>query len=139
LPPQLTISLDEYNALVASKAQADQETAKVRKQLEIAKGVSSDERVARVTKFARHCLEVARFAVANCPPEMIKGWPYQALRGMCDTIESLPDFSTNDRDMAIDLRGFAADCEEHELRRRGVEHPKRQVIVPPVDGTAHDV
>jgi hypothetical protein len=135
---KVELTLGELQELQGAKALAEQETAEIKRQLETAKGVDGDERVAKVSKFARHCLEIARFAIANCPPEVIKGWPYEALRGLCDTIDALPDFSTSDRDMAIDLRSFAAYCEEHELRRRGVVAPKR-IVVPPVDEAAHDV
>jgi hypothetical protein len=135
---KVEMTLGELQELQGAKAKAEQETAEVRKQLEIAKSISGDERVAKVTAFARHCLTVARFAIANCPPEVIKGWPYESVRGLCATIDSLPDFSTVDRDMAIDLLSFAADCEEHELRRRGVVAPKR-ITVPPVDKAAHDI
>lgn len=133
-PITLSLSLEDYNALLAAKSRAEQETAAVKQELEIAKGVNGDERVAKMTTFARHCLTIARFAVANCPPEMIKGWPYKALRGLCETIDVLPDFSTSDRDMAIDLLGFATECEEHDLRRR-----LKHIEMPPVDKAAHDV
>lgn len=133
--PTLSISLEEWNAALAAKQQAFEETVAVRKELEIAKGVNGDERVAKVTTFARHCLTIARFAVANLPPETIKRWPYDSLRGLANTIECLPDFSTDDRDMAIDLLDFARHCEELELRRRG-EVPVVQL--PPVDTGAHD-
>jgi|SRR5215469_14386771 len=136
----LTLSMEDYNNLQAAKAKAEQETFEALKQLEIAKGVDGDARVAKIAKFARHCLEIARFAVANCPPEAIKGWPYEDLRALCATIEALPDYGPNDQSMAMDLLEFAADCEERELFRRGVAQPKRQVVkLPPVDTSAHDV
>jgi len=132
----LTLSLEDYNNLQQAKSAAEQETAAVRKELEIAKGVSGDERVAKVTAFARHCLTLARFAVANCPPTEIKGWPFEVLRKLADTIDVLPDYSLDDRDLAIDLRAFARDCEELELHRRGRD--ARAVAIPPVDTSAHD-
>jgi hypothetical protein len=119
-PITLTLSMEDYNALLAAKQQANEETAEVRRQLEAAKFVDGDARVVSVTKFARDCLTIARFAVANLPPEMIKSWPYEALRRVAETMETLPDFGISDRDMAIDLLAFARDCEAHELRRRGI-------------------
>ena len=117
-PITLQLSLEDYNAMQAAKTKAEQETAEVRKELEAAKFVDGDERVAKVTAFAREALTVARFAVANLPPEMIRSWPYQALLRLAETIGDLPDCSINDRDMAIDLIAFARDCETHEIRRR---------------------
>ena len=122
-PITLQLSLDDYNAMQLAKTKAEEETAKVRKELEAAKFVDGDERVAKVTAFAREALTVARFAVANLPPEMIRSWPYEALLRLAETINDLPDCSINDRDMAIDLAAFARDCEAHEIRRRAEPRP----------------
>jgi hypothetical protein len=124
-PITLQLSLDDYNAMQSAKTKAEQETAEVCKELEAAKFVDGDERVAKVTAFAREALTVARFAVANLPPEMIRSWPYQALFKIAETINDLPDCSINDRDMAIDLAAFARDCEAHEIRRRAEPRPTR--------------
>lgn len=124
----LNLSLQEYNDLQAAKTRAEAETAEVRAQLEAAKFINGDERVAKVTAFARDCLTLARFAIANCPPEMIRGWPYEELRRIADTIDVLPDYSLSDRDMSIDLHSFARDCEAHEIRRRA--EPKSTKLTP---------
>lgn len=134
---KVEMTLGELQELQGAKTRAEQETAELRKELEIAKSVDGDERVAKVTAFARHCLTIARFAVANLPPETIKRWPYDALRALCATIDVLPDYSINDRDMAIDLLAFARDCEALELQRRGID--KRAITIPPIDTAAHDV
>jgi hypothetical protein len=134
---KIEMTLGELQELQGAKTRAEQETADVRKLLEIAKGIDGDERVAKVTAFARHCLTIARFAIANLPPETIKRWPYEALRSLCNTIDVLPDFSTQDRDMAIDLLGFASECEKLELFRLGRD--RQPIVMPPVDTTAPDV
>jgi len=135
-PITLTLSLEDYNALQLAKQQALEETAEVRRQLEAAKFVDGDARVAVVTRFARDCLTVARFAVANLAPELTRGWPFEALRRIADTIDVLPDYTLQDRDMAIDLRSFARECEQHEIRRHATG---REISMPPVDKSAPDV
>jgi hypothetical protein len=127
--PTLTLSMDDYNALLAGKAKAEQETAEALKQLEQAKFVDGDARVARVTAFARDCLTLAQFAVANCPPEMIKGWPYDTLKRVADGLVELPDYAIHDRDMAIDLRSFARDCEKYEVSRKSGEPPEARMNI----------
>lgn len=121
----LTLALAEYQDLLAARARAEQETAEVRAELAAAKLVDPTSTVAPLTAFARDCLTIARFAVANLPPEMIRSWPYEALIRLCENIHVLPDCSINDRDMALDLISFAHDCEAHEIRRRGEPKPTR--------------
>lgn len=116
----MTLSLADYTQLQASVAEARQEAVALRAELEEARKADPLDRVEKLTTFARDCLTIARFGVANLPPEMIKSWPYKTLRQVCENITALPDCSINDRDMAIDLLAFAKDCESHELRRQGV-------------------
>ncbi len=116
--PTVTLSLEDYQALQHAKTQADNLTADTRKQLEVAKFVDADERVAMVTAFARDCLTLARFAIANCPPEVVRGWPYETLRSIAQKMSVLPDCSYADEEMAIDMLAFAREVEQHEIRRR---------------------
>ena len=126
---QITLSMDDYQLLLDGKKKAEEETAEVRKQLEQARFVDGDARVALVTKFARDCLTITRFAVGNCPPETIKGWPYETLVRVAKQIENLPDYSIADRDMAIDLESFARDCEKYELSRKAGEPPEARLNI----------
>jgi hypothetical protein len=115
--PTLQLNLNDYNALIDARAKAEQELAVVHAELLAAKIADPSGRLPAITTFARECLTIARFAIANLPPEMIRGWPYQALRNVCNTIDILPDYSADDRDMALDLLNFAKDCEDHAIRR----------------------
>jgi hypothetical protein len=118
--PTVTIALSQLRAIEVKATDAEAETAKVRAELVAARLASPDDRVAKITAFARDCLTLARFAVAHCPPETIVGWPYDVLRRVADGLEHLPDFGIMDRDMAIDLHGFARECEDYERRRQHV-------------------
>lgn len=117
---KVEISYDKLQETLGKISAAEQEAAALRQQLVDEKLRDPSERVAEVTAFARDCLTVARFAVANLPPEMIKGWPYEELRRIGQNIGKLPDCSISDRDMGIDLVAFARECEavENERRRR---------------------
>lgn len=114
----VNMSLDEYEVLKARAAKAESETLAVQVELAAAKMADPTSTVTKVTAFAREALNIARFAIANCPPEVIKNWPYESLRRVCDTINCLPDFDENDRSMALDLREFIGQCEQHAQRRR---------------------
>ena len=118
----------DYTKMQTDLAEARREAAAAREEAVKSRLADPTETVAKLTTFARECLTIVRFGVANLPPEMIRSWPYEALRRVCETIDVLPDCSTNDRDMAIDLLGFVRDCESHEIRRRA--EPKSTKLTP---------
>lgn len=121
----LTMTMVEYTTMQTNLAEAREDAARLRAELVTAKLVDPSDRVAALTAFARDCLLIARFGVANLPPEMIRRWPYEELRRVANSIGVLPDCSFADRDMAIDLIAFAKDCEEHEIRRRAEPAPTK--------------
>jgi hypothetical protein len=114
----LTLTLADYDALKNARTTAENEAADLRRQLKEARTADPLGKLTDLNKFTRDCMTVARFAVANLPPETIRGWPYEALQNLAHNIHVLPDFSTNDRDMALDLLAFARDAEELEKRRK---------------------
>jgi len=113
----LTIPMKDYNAMQSDIATARQEASALREELIAAKLVDPSDRVKSLTAFARDCLTITRFAVGNLPPEMIRGWPYAALKRVADDIAQLPDCSFDDHDLANELRAFAKECEAHAIRR----------------------
>ncbi|MGH7178286.1 MAG: hypothetical protein ACREJC_12975 [Tepidisphaeraceae bacterium] len=114
----LTLTLADYESLKAQRTKAEDDLAVVTKQLAEARLEDPSGKLAPLNQFARDCLTIVRFAVANLPPETIRGWPYEELKRICQTLHVLPDFSTNDRDMALDVLGFAREAEDLELRRK---------------------
>jgi hypothetical protein len=119
----LTLSMADYTKMQTDLAEARQDAAALRADLVVARLADPQDRVKKLTAFARECLTIARFGVANLPPEMIRRWPYDALRRVAENIEVLPDCDQNDKDMALDLISFAKDCEAHEIRRRAEPPP----------------
>jgi hypothetical protein len=119
----LTISMEEYQALIEGRNKAEREAAEANAQAIAARMSDPTATVEKVTAFARQCLTVVNYAVANLPPEVNKGWPYEALTRVCEMMNVLPDFGPNDRDMAIDMLNFANDAKTLELRRKGEAKP----------------
>jgi hypothetical protein len=117
--------MNDYTMLLNRVKGAEQEAADGRAALQAQRLEDPTGRVPALTSFARECLTIARFAVANLPPETIRGWPVEALRRMILGLKDLPDYDVNDRDMALDLLNFADDCAQHELRRRGAPPPTK--------------
>jgi len=121
----LNLSMSDYTMLLNRVKEAEQEAAEARVALQAQRLEDPTGRVPALTTFARECLTIARFAVANLPPETIRGWPVEALRRMILGLKDLPDYTVNDRDMALDLLNFADECEQHEIRRRALPPPTK--------------
>ena len=116
----LNITLNDYNALMQARTTAEQDAAQAREEARVARLEDPSAKLDRLLVFTRDILDVARFGIAHLPPETVKNWPYETLRRAMRNIDALPDCSTSDRDMALDLVSFARECEVLELRRRGV-------------------
>lgn len=122
----VNLTLEDYTALQQAKVNAENERAELQKKydaLRLANGTKQD--ITALNTAVRRCADVARFAVANLPPESTKGWPFAELRVLADSVDALPDAGPNDKTLAIELRAFAAECEKHEHRRAAM--PKKPV------------
>lgn len=115
--------MTDYTMLLNRVKEAEQQAVDAKHALQAQRLEDPTGRVPALTSFARDCLTIARFAIANLPPEVIRGWPVDALRRMIHGLKDLPDYDVNDRDMAIDLLNFADECAEHEARRRALPPP----------------
>lgn len=113
----MTIPYSEYQSLLDAIKKNAEDITQVRIELTAAKMADPTGRVPTITAFARECLTIARYAVANLPPELNKGWPYRTLFRVANFMPELPDYSIDDRDLANDLVAFGKECEQHELRR----------------------
>jgi hypothetical protein len=116
---QITISLDEYNAVIAGRQQAEADAQKLREQLVEAKLADPAGRVLSLTALARTCLEIVRFTVGNVPPDSGLRWPRAALLKVADLLPVLPDYTVDDRELATEFKVFAREVGDVE-RRRGV-------------------
>lgn len=129
----VNLTLDDYNALQLAKVTAENEAASLRKQLADAKlDVDSSGIVRKLTTAARDMLHVVRFAVANCPPETVHGWPFDKLVEISRHIEALPDATSDDVSFAIELQKFAFECKKIELQRQIM---KQKQVIETVDMT----
>lgn len=114
----VTLTLEEHSDLMGRMKAAEEEAGKLRNELLEAK--SSHPDVAVTLAAFRNALAIARFAVANLPPEIIKGWPTEELRGLMDRLPLQPDYGPDDISLISELRSFVRECEYHDLRRKGL-------------------
>lgn len=120
--PSVTMTLEELDGLRARERAAIMRTVELEKQLVEAKQADPLERIGQLMLLCRTFMGITRFAIANLPPETIKGWPWLNLEMLVENLKHLPDFSMDDESFVSDLRAFARECKDHEERRaRGVK------------------
>lgn len=92
--------------------------------------MTSDQsgRIGPLNTAARTAIEIIGFAMGNLSPEIIKRWPYEALRRFADQIPALIDSTPHDIETQAEYRKFANECETWEKKRAAVAE---QYIPPP--------
>lgn len=61
---------------------------------------------------------VVRFAVANYPPEAVRGWPIPALTELADALEGIVGVDYDYKALALELRTFAREAKAIEDKRK---------------------
>lgn len=112
-----TLNDEEYGNLINQREEAWKHIGELQAELARVKAEDSANRIAPLNALARAQLVIVRFAVANLPPETIKGWPTEALEAVAASLPALIDHSVDDVDLAITLRDFRRDCESVALMR----------------------
>ena len=112
-----TLNDEEYGNLINQREEAWKRIGELQTELARAKADDPANRIAPLNALARAQLVIVRFAVANMPPEAIKGWPIEALEAVAAGLPALTDHTTDDVDLAITLRDFKRDCEHVALER----------------------
>lgn len=116
--PQLTLSLDEWNEQLRLRQEAEARVTKLEAELVEAKRADPAGRIWELERLAANAMPVLRFAVANLPPEAVRGWPWRALAAFASYMSWLPAFSDDDRDLANEWIAFAGEAERLEAMRR---------------------
>ncbi len=129
MPASVTLPLEELDMMRKASEEKDVQITQLKQDLLEAKMSDQMGSIAPMAKLCRHTMEIVTFAVGNLSPEIIKRWPYQALREVATRLALLPDYSINDGDLAAELLKFAAECERWEARRKS--EPEKYVPPPP--------
>lgn len=118
---QVTMSTEEYGALLRAREDALNEVVKLQNELTEAKKNAAPTAIRNIVALARHQLAVVRFAVAQMPPEAHKGWPVKDLEATCDLMSSLPDYSIADQEIVMAFRAFMVEVLNVERIRGGMK------------------
>lgn len=117
------LTLQEWQELVAKRQEAEERSLELQKKLDESAVCDSDGNTKHLLKALNAAREVIRFAVANYPPEAVKGWPTEELKLFADLMETAPAATQDYREMAISLREFVRDAKEiEEFRKRRAEN-----------------
>jgi len=121
-PGTVTLSIEAHDELRGKLKTAYEEMAALRAQLTEAQLSSGEEHLGMVIDTLEQAIPVIQFAVGNLHPTTVKGWPHRELRGFANGLELLPGATPAQKELAQDLRVFAAEAEAtteaRELRER---------------------
>lgn len=118
MPAKIEMPLEEFDAIRKARIEAETRCAELEALIQN-KVYSDDASLALrgTVRVARAALSVARFAVANLPPELHRKWPSTDLKEIAAFLPMMPDKTPDDGDLARELVAFAEECERHEQRR----------------------
>jgi hypothetical protein len=132
---KVEISLSNLDDLRNDIRKAQARVADLEKQLVDAQLQDASGLVPKLVEALKSANTVVQFAVGNLDPTTVRGWPYEALRTIADTITAIPGLR-DDADMRSlveeyrNFAGVAAGLEEFR-RKRDAE----RVVMP---ATAED-
>jgi len=112
---EVTMSLQEYNDLLAQRDQARREYAELQEQIRTT--ASQDPATADLLKCVKAAIPVITFAVGNLDPATVRGWPYGALKTFAVGLDCLPGADTCMKEYALDLRNFIYEARGVESER----------------------
>lgn len=120
---QITMTDIEFNAL--QQRVRDTEAAAAAAIAERDKLAQDAIRAATTSETFQHfnaaissAIAVVRFAVANYPPEAVRGWPIEALLSLADALDGIIGIEYDFKALALELRAFAREAQAIETKRK---------------------
>lgn len=115
---QISMALSDYDALREQVKEANERASKLARDLDAAlRGLQPTETV-DLRALIREAVPALAHGLANLGPE-ISTWPVDAVRAWAAIVDAVA--GTNDgamREMAIDIRAFANECEKFQARKK---------------------
>ncbi len=114
----VTMPIEQYEAMRTAQVAASKQIEQLQKDLAIERECSDPSgRITELTKALNSALEIVGFAVGNLSPEVIKRWPYNALRVVANGISHLPLVTPREQEMMAEMLKFATEAEQWENKR----------------------
>lgn len=115
---EVKMTLAEFRQYEDAKRDAEQKLLELERMLvEATVNADSEGTVRRLLDAFDAGRKLVAFAIANCPPEAVKGWPVAALRQYADAVLSVPGQSIDNHEQARDWKIFANEAEIIERQR----------------------
>lgn len=112
---EVTMSLQEYNDLIAQRDQARREYAELQERM--CATASQDSTTGDLLRCIQAAIPIITFAVGNLDPATVRGWPYGHLKTFAEGLEGLPGVDTRTKEYALDLRNFIYEARGIESER----------------------
>lgn len=116
--PTITINLSQYDQLRGELRDATANAYALQKQLDAARLGGADGLAARYHQAFHTAMRVVQFAVANCPPETVAGWPHVDLAELADTLLTLDNVDRHLAEAAPEFKLFAGQAANYEAFRK---------------------
>lgn len=115
---EVKLSLAQLRQLESDKQDAEHKVIALQQQLATAQLADPSGVVTTLRAALEAARQIVAFAVANCPPESVRGWPIQALRDLAEAYLRVPGISTDNEQQALDWKIFASEAAAVETQRR---------------------
>lgn len=128
----ITMPIEQYESMRESALSATKQIEKLTSDLALERECGDPSgRITELTKALNSALEIVGFAVGNLSPEVIKRWPYNALRVVAGGIAHLPLVTPREQEMMAEMLKFATEAEQWENKR----NREGDKYVPPPAGS----
>lgn len=128
----VTMPIEQYESMREAAVAATKQIAQLTKDLALEReACDASGRITELTKALNSALEIVGFAVGNLSPEVIKRWPYNALRVVAGGISHMPLVTPREQEMMAEMLKFATEAEQWENKR----NREGEKYVPPPPGS----
>ena len=118
---QVTIDLEEYQAIRDKGIALEREVASLRESADVSR-LGDEQAVLALHEAFLASTEIVTFAIANLDPLAFRGWPHVALRAYAEALAIIPALPQGLREISADLVMFSETARKWEdARARGVE------------------
>jgi hypothetical protein len=114
---QIHLTIEEYDDLRTSIRTRDEEITNLKAQLAAKKKEDTGDSEASLVALLRVGIPVIQFAVANCDPLTVPGWPYEELEEFGRGLLDIPTCSDQETALGEELRTVAREIAVIEVAR----------------------
>jgi len=114
---QVTLTLEEFSDLQQSIKIRDEEIIALKRRLDAARDSATTNDEAKLVALIRLGLPIIQFAVANCDPLTVPGWPFEKLETFGRNLPSIPTLTEQEEALGHELQTVPREIAVIEVAR----------------------